>query len=49
MNAEELKLNNLETEVECDVDHDTVQGSHLEKDGWTDVDTNYCPKCGEEL
>jgi len=38
-----------EAEVECDVDHDTVQGSHLERDGWTDVDTNFCPKCGEKL
>ena len=37
------------TSSECDVDHDTVQGSHLEREGWTDVDTNFCPKCGVKL
>jgi len=38
-----------ETAAECDVDHDTVQGSHLEREGWTDVDTNFCPNCGVKL
>jgi len=52
MNPDELKVVTTpdeETVAECDVDHDTVQGSHLEREGWTDVDTNFCPKCGVEL
>ena len=38
-----------ETVAECDVDHDTVMGCERLGNGWTDVDTNFCPKCGVAL
>ena len=37
------------TSSECDVDHDTVMGCERLGNGWTDVDTNFCPKCGVKL